>query len=362
MSIPTNLADINAFTQQKLLPRMIDTVFNDAVLFNILVNRNRVSFTGGTYIQSPLMYGELNGSMFTRTTGTSFDISYVQTDAAVIVYPKYGQVSVRLYGVDDVVNSGREAAFSQVESKMYNASQKWAKMLGTQIYKDGQTSSQDVTSSGGLLSTSSSLDGLLAWIDDGNTLGSTTYTAATDLTKSFAAVGGVNRVDLLNSAASYTTAVTPDANLFGLNSYVDRTFTFTLPKVTEAIGKVWHGNKKPDVIVGANAVWNKFSNSIQPMQRLTSSDTNLGKSGFRALEYQQAEVIVDKYCPSGIMFGLNMSTLEFYFSDKKKFQFGFTGFKEAQDGIDLAGQILFAGNLLCNSPRHNFKLVGTSLS
>lgn len=363
MAIPTNLADINAFTQELIIPRLVDTVFNDAVLLNMLLARNRVNFEGGTYVQQPLMYGKLAGSAFTRTAATGWNTDYKQTDAAVQVAMKYSQVGVRLYGVDDVVNSGRPAAFSQVQSKMVNAAFTMAELIGKQLYADGQSSSGDVTTSGGLLSTSASLDGLLAWIDDGNDLGTTTYINATDLSKSFASVGGVARADLLSSPASFTDAKTPISRLFGTTAYVDRAFnTFTLPKITQIMGHVWHGNKRVDVIVGANAVWNKFSDSMQPIQRHTTGDLAVGKMGYRALEYQGAEVVVDKYCPAGLAFGLNLSTIDFYISAKKLFQFGFTGFQKAWDGIDYRGDVLFSGNLVCTSPRHNFKLYGTALS
>lgn len=361
MAIPTDLADINAFTQKLIIPRLIDTVFNDAVLLNMLLARNRVNFEGGTYVQQPLMYGKLAGGAFTRTTATGWNTDYKETDAAVQVAMKYTQVGIRLYGTDDVVNSGREAAFKQVQSKMVNASFTMAELLAKQIYSDGQSSSGDVTTSGGLLSTSASMDGLLAWIDDGNNSG--TYTTATDLTKSFTSVGGVVRADLLSSPPAFTGATTPLARLFGTTAYVDRAFnTFTLPKITEVMGNVWHGNKRVDVIVGANAVWNKFSNSMQPILRHTTGDLAVGKSGYRVIEYQGAEVVVDKYCPASVAFGLNLGTIDFYISAKKLFQFGFTGFQKAYDGIDYRGDVLFAGNILCTSPRHNFKLYGSGLA
>lgn len=363
MSIATNLADINAFTQEIILPRLVDTVFNDAVLLNMLLARNRVNFEGGTYVRQPLMYGKLAGGAFTRTTATGWNTDYKETDAAVQVAMKYTQVGIRLYGTDDVVNNGRAAAFSQVQSKMVNASFTMAELLAKQIYADGQTSANDVTTSGGLLSTTANMDGLLAWIDDGNSLGTTTYINATDLTKAFASVGGVARADLLSSPPAFTAATTPTARLFGTTAYVDRAFnTFTLPKITEVMGHVWHGNKRVDVMVGANAVWNKFSNSMQPILRHTTGDLAVGKSGYRALEYQGAEVVVDKYCPAGLLFGLNLSTIDLYISAKKLFQFGFTGFQKAYDGIDYRGDVLFSGNILCTSPRHNFKLYGTALS
>lgn len=46
------------------------------------------------------MYAELRGGAFTR--GGTFDISYVQTDTALNVLPKYYYVNATLFGTDNV--------------------------------------------------------------------------------------------------------------------------------------------------------------------------------------------------------------------------------------------------------------------
>lgn len=360
MAIPVTVDDLNAFTNRFLVDKSTDVVYKDSPLFARMVSKNRVSFPGGTSITRPIMYAKLNGGFFSK--GGAFNIDYVKTDAAFNVNLKHAYTNITLYGTDDVLNRGREAAFSLVETKMANASMRMAEIIATSLYKDGQTSSGDVTTSGGLLSTSTEFDGLLAWIDDGNDVGTTTYIGATDLTKSFAAVGGLTRADLFSSAPTFTGATTPLTALGGANSYVDRTFSaFSLSKVNEAFGNVWYGNRAPDIIPCGQAGWNKFWNAIQPNQRFQETDTDLAKIGFRAFQFNGASVVVDKYMPTGIMFLLNSDYLEFYISDNPKFQMGFTGFKEAQNTIDLSGQFLFAGNLLCANPRTSAKLVGSAL-
>jgi hypothetical protein len=103
------------------------------------------------------------------------------------------------------------------------------------------------------------------------------------------------------------------------------------------------------------------------MQRynMDASGTDVGKIGFNAFQFNASTVVVDKYIPSdntnGVMFGLNTNYLELYSSDAKSAQFGFTGFKEAQQSLDVAGQFVWAGNLINANPRTCFKLVGTVL-
>jgi hypothetical protein len=51
--------------------------------------------------------------------------------------------------------------------------------------------------------------------------------------------------------------------------------------------------------------------------------------------------------------------VEWYFSTNKKFQFGFTGFKETNNTIDVAGQFLVGSNIVMPNPRTSFKLIGS---
>lgn len=52
--------------------------------------------------------------------------------------PKYYYVNATLYGTDNVLNRGPEAAMSYVESKLVNSAGKMAKLLATDMYLDGQ--------------------------------------------------------------------------------------------------------------------------------------------------------------------------------------------------------------------------------
>lgn len=351
-------SEINAFTTQEIVPKTTEVIFKQSPLLTRILNRRRVSFPGGTKIQRGIMYAELNGGFFEK--GETFNIAYVKTDTAFEIAIKYAHVNVTLYGTDDVLNRGRNAAFSQVELKFANASLTMAKLLAQTMYKDGQTSGGT-----GVLSSSKHFDGLLAWIDDGNDYGS--YSVATDSTKSFLAVGGITRDDLFATAPTFAGATTPDAGLAGANAYVDRNFAaFTALNLQTAFGKAWYGNDFPDIIVSTQTFWNKVWNTAQPNQRYFDDNSDVAKVGFRAFRFNGiSDVVVDKYMPSdgtyGVALGLNTNYIEFYVTDNPKFQFGFTGFKDAQNSIDMAGQFLYAGNLLVSNPRTCFKLVGSAI-
>lgn len=354
-----SLQDLTAFTEQYIVERTTDVIFKKSPLFVRLLNRRRMRFAGGTYIQRPIIYSELNGDWFSK--GDTFNTAYVVTDTAFTVNIKTPYVNVTLYGQDDILNRGPQAAFSLVESKFANASLKIAKLIATALYQDGQSTPAPGNA---VLSGTKSLDGLLAWIDDGNSSGS--YSSATDLTKSFLTIGGVTRTDLFATAPTFSSAVTPVSAIQGANSYTNRAFSgFTLNDVNVAYGSAWFGNDFVDLITTTQTGWNRIWNAIQPNQRYYDTQSDVGRVGFQAFRFNAAEVVIDKYIPSdgvnGLMLGLNTNYLELYTSENKKFQFGFTGFKEAQNSIDIAGQFLWAGNLMAPNPRTSFKMIGTSL-
>ena len=360
------ISELNAFTQQEIVPRTTDVIFKQSPLFVRLMNRRAIKIDGGTQIQRPIQYAKLNGGFFSR--GGSFDTAFVQTDTAFLVNWKYAYTNITLYGTDDVLNRGRNAAFSQVESKFSNASMRMAEILAKSMYQDGQAAvgATGTTGSDPYFSPATSMDGLLAWVDDGNDYGSGNYPNLTTLNKSFAAVGGITRSDLFATAPTFTGASTPVNAVAGANSYVLRADnSFALLNVQTAFGNAWYGNEYPDLIVCSMGGFNKFWNNIQALQRYNDEQADVAKTGFRTLRFNGlTEVTVDKYMPNdgtnGFCLGLNTNYVEFYVSQNPKFQFGFTGFKDDQKTIDLAGQFLWAGNLLVANPRTCFKIVGTA--
>lgn len=345
--------DINAFTVNNIIPKSTDVIFKNDPLFVRLMSRNKVNFEGGLQIQRPIMFAELASAFFGR--GDQFDTGYRTTDTAFAVNMKFGYVNVTLLGTDDVLNRGPEAAFSIVESKMANASLTMGKLLGTNIYEDGS----------GNLSGTKALDGLVRWIDDGNS--NSTYATATDITASYATVGGITRSDIV--ATPSTGSVTTYAQVNGINSYTNRAVsTFTLNDLNTAYGYAWFGTDQPDLLVCTQNAYNKIWQATTPNQRYMRADSDLAKVGIQSFQFNGADVTISKYLQdvagstNGVIFGLNTNYLELYVSANKKFQFGFTGFKEAQNTIDVSGQYLFSGNLVCPNPRTSFKILGTALA
>lgn len=243
------------------------------------------------------------------------------------VLVKIYYVNATIYGADNVLNRGPEAAMSYVETKLVNAAGKMAKLLATDMYLDGQ----------GTLSQPIQLDGFAAAISDGTADGQGT----------FATYGGITR-----------SAISTSDN-YGINSYVKANIgTLSLAAVQTAFGSCWFGNEHIDLMPCTQSVWDIFWSKIQPQQRFLEESNDLGKIGFQALRYNGASVTVDQYAPSEILWFFNTYYIQFWLSTLAKYQFGFTGWKEAQNNDDAAGQYLMAGNFLVTASRLFGKITG----
>lgn len=315
--------DVNSKTQDFIIPKQADVVYKSSPVWVRFRTNNVHRYEGGNKIRHNIGYAELNGGAFAR--GGTFDTSYVQTDTALEVAPKFYYVNATLYGTDDVLNRGPEAAMSLVSSKMANASGKMAKLLATDMYLDGQ----------GTNSSTLQLDGFQAAFDHGSNFGS---------------YAGIDRSDIVADGTTNQ----------GINGYVAALSTFTLRGVQLAFGACWFGAEHVDLIVSDQNSWDWFWNKLQPQQRFLEESSDVAKAGFAAFRFNGAQVVVDQYAPSAQMFGMNTKNenLLLYLSTLRRYQFGFTGWKEAQNTDDRAGQFLFGGNLIVPNPRYNFRLTG----
>jgi hypothetical protein len=310
--------DVSGKTNKFIVPKMVDSIYKNSPVFTRLRTKHMENFTGGTTIRHGLMYARLKGGAFTR--GGSFDTSYVQTDTALEVLVKAYYVNITLFGLDAVLNRGPEAVMSTVETKMVNAAGRMAELLGTDIFLDGQ----------GTNSSAIQLDGFQASIDDGTT---------------FASYGGITRADIASGAN------------VGINSYLKTmSGSLALADVQTAYGATWFGHEHVDLIIVPQAVWDIFWSKLQPQQRFLEAEKDIVQAGFQAIRFNGASLTVDQYAPAGVMWGLNTKYLQFWITTLQKYQFGFTGWKEAQANDDVSGQYLFAGNLLNVAPRLMFQV------
>jgi len=320
------LTDLSAYTLQYIVPKTTDVIYLNSPVFTRLSSRNMERFAGGLQIQRPIIYNELNGDAVGR--GEGFNIDYVTTDTALVNNMTVYYVNITLFGFDSMRNDGPAAIFSQVETKFQNAGLKMAKLLAVNMYLDNVTAGR-----------SKHMDGLRQWYDDGT---------------NFPSIGGITRSD-----------IAPVGTVGGLNAYTNNqgSGSFTLQTLNTAYGNAWFGADHVDLVVATQNGWNLIWNALQPQQRYYDTESDVATAGFQSFRFNGAEVVIDKYMPTGttgVMYGINTKYVEWYFSTNPKFQYGFTGFKESNNTIDVAGQFLVGHDIVVPNPRSGFKILNTN--
>jgi len=321
------LPELNAYVTNYVVDKTTDTIYKNSPVLTRLQSKNKEQFRGGLLIQRPVIVGELNGDFVGR--GNTMDTSFVTTDIALTQDMRVAYVSIVLYGWDSMKDDGPPATFNQVELKFANASMKMAKLLAVNMYLSAQDTGRGLY-----------LNGFSEIYDDGNL---------------YPSYGGQTRADIM--------AITTPSTVGGLNSYVSTITTFQLSQVQQAYSAAWFGSEHPDLIACTPNAHNLVWQALQPAQRYNlPENSDVGIVGFQGFRFNAADMVVDKYMPtgtSGVMYGLNTDYIEWYFSTNEKFQFGFTGFKEQSNSIDVAGQFLCGSNLVGTNPRTGFKLLST---
>ncbi len=316
------LTELDAYVHKHIVPKTTDVIFKNSPVFTRLKTSQMQVYPGGLQIQRPLIIGELNGDAFDR--GEEFNIDFVTTDTALVDNMKMYAVNITLYGFDAMRNDGPDSVFSQVQMKFLNASMKMAKMLATNMYLSAQDTGR-----------TKHLEGFKAQYDDGVL---------------YPTIGGISRADIVAAGT-----------VGGLNAYTAALTAFNLNAVNTAYGNAWFGADHPDMLACTQNGWNLFWNAMQPNQRYMDKESDLGVAGFQSFRFNAAEVVVDKYAPTGpgFIFGINSKYIEWYFSSNPLFQFGFTGFKGSNKSIDVAGQYIVGNQIMCPNPRSGFKLSST---
>jgi hypothetical protein len=322
MALP--LQGINAYTHNFIEPKLRDTVYFESPVFVRLSTKRRDQFRGGLLVQQPLIVGKLAGGAVGPGEGAPPDVRVTET--ALQTPMKLYLVNVPLIGFNAMSNDGPEAVFKEINAKFANATAAMAEMLATDMY---------LSTAGGR---TRNLVGFEEWIDDGNT-----YTT----------IGGITRTD-----------IAPAGTVKGMNAYVASLTTFSLSALNRAITQTWNGNRRVDMIVCSRNGWDLIWNSLQPMQQNLDRESDVAQAGFQTVRVNGAEAVLDPYCPtgtSGRMWGINSQAVEWYFSVNPLFNFGFTGFKGTQLGIDTAGQFLCGNTLTVPLARLCFKLTSSTL-
>ena len=299
---------ISSITNNVFIPVLADNVFTSNPLF-ILLHRKLKKLTGGGKIIQPI---NLKKSV-TATSYSGADLLDIQFEqliqSAEFDWCQYAE-TLAFTGLDDLRNSGPAGIINLIRANVEIAEQSMRDKMGADIYKDG-------TGNGG-----KAILGLAAAVDDGTNVG--TY-------------GTISRTLFNTWKAQYSA-----------NGGVGRALTLPVLNSLFELGVI--DNSRPDLVLTTHGIFTRYMNLLQPNQRYT--DTDVYNMGTPNLSYQQRPVVVDDQITSSplhYIWMLNMRWMQLYVHAERNFRF--VNFQQLPQQDAAVGKILWAGQLVCASPR-----------
>lgn len=303
--MPLDYNQINAITEKKFMPKLVDNVFDS----NPLLQRSKTKFMelidGGERIIQPLNYAQATAVGWYSGSDT-LSITDNESITAAAYSWKNAYASIIISGPDERKNSGMPAIIKLVRSKIQIAEKTLAGQLGTGLYNDGTSTNAIV--------------GLQAIINTSST------------------VGGI-------SQSSYS---------WWQGQLDSTTTTLSLPAMQFQYNAASVGNDTPSVIVTTRAVYNYYYALLQPQQRFVDSET--AKGGFTSLMFNGCPVIVDSHVPSNNLIMINEKYLHLFMHKDENFRF--SNFQEPVNQNVKIAKIFWMGALGSSNNRMHARLSG----
>ena len=286
---------------------LADNVTNsNALLRHIDAKGNKQVATGRTIVQELEYATNSTAKWYSGYEVLDTSTSNVFTAAEFNYKQLAGNVVIS--GLEQVENSGKEAIFNLLKSRVRNLEKTLNNTMATSLYADG--TGTDGKELGGLQ--------LIVPGTVGNTVGginSTTYTFWQNQVYDFS-----------------TESVTPSATT-----------------IQTAMNTLWlsttRGADVPDCIVADTNYFNFYWSSLQTNQRFTSDDS--ASAGFMNLMFMNAPVFFDDQCPSNKMYFLNTDYL--FLRSAQGREFSPLGEMAAVNQDAMVLPVVWAGNMTCSN-------------
>jgi hypothetical protein len=251
---------LTAITEKKFMPKLVDNIFNSNPLLKKLKEREQAQ-SGGDKIIVPLNYATVTASGWYQGAET---LSTTDNDVITAAEYEWKQLyaNISITRRDELRNSGDAAIINFVKSKVEIAEKTIRDKLATGLYNDGTDSKQ--------------IQGLKLAVATGNTL------------------GGIDQ-----SSYSWWQA-----------NVDSTTTTLTLAAMQGLYGDCGEGTEYPDIAIGDQDMYDRYYALLQPQQRF--ADEEMGKGGFKSLQFNGIPMVVDANCASGDLYMLNLNYLTLY--------------------------------------------------
>lgn len=331
---------VTTTTQDKLMPKVVDTILNSNVFATRMIGRAK-KWTGEK-MKFPIKYKK-------NVTGGSFagfdTFSTNATDNRVNLEftPKFYEIAVSLPLDELSVNATTEKVIDLAKVELSSTAQDMADDIGDLFYGDGTgNANKDFL-------------GLGAIVDDGS---------------SVATIGGLSR-------ATYPTLQSTVTASGG---------TLSLAKMSTLYNDVTSGSQKPTIGISDEAVFSLYEQLLQPQERI-AKDVSMMKdakgmtagTGFTGLFYKGFAILADEKATAQTLFFLNEDYIEWRalpvsmtqpvqfkstdiegndYSSVTGLGFSWSGWIKPTNAATIVGHVYLGGELLTDNPKRQGKLTG----
>lgn len=295
-------SQLSAITQNKIIPKMVDNIFDSNPLLMKLREKSP-KIDGGLAINVPLNYAQATAAGWFSGSDT-LDISDNDVMTSASYAWKQAHASISISRLDELKNSGDSAILNFVKNKVKIAEKTLADTLGTGVFNAGTTSNAFV--------------GLRAIVDSAST------------------VGGISQSTYSWWRGQEDTSTT----------------TLSISALQTQYSNATINNDSPTLIVGTRANYDRYYNLLQPQQRF--QDKSMASGGFSSLMFNGTPFVVDSHCPANHIFMLNLNYLDLYVHKDENFRFE-PWVKPTNQNVKVA-HIYFAGALTSSNNRMHAKL------
>ncbi len=307
-----SISDVIATTIQNRSAIIADNVTKNNALLSRLKQRGNVKkFSGGNVILQELSFAE-NANAGYYSGYETLPVAAQDVISAAQYDIKQAACPVTISGLEQLQNAGKEQIIDLLEGRIAVAESTMANLISSGLYSDG-------TGFGG-----KEITGLNLQVPINPATGSP---------------GGIDRATW-NFWRSKFFDFTTDGGA-----------AVTSANIQTYMNKLWaqlvRGNDRPDLVIVDSVLWGLYMNSLQAIQRFTSSDS--ANLGFVTTKFMDADVVLDGgiggFCPASTGFMLNTKYL-FYRPHAQRDMVALSPGKRYSVNQDAEVQILaWAGNL-----------------
>lgn len=316
---------VTSVTKERFFPKVVDNVYEGNVLFERLRGKAR-PWTGGYQLTIPTTVSERT-ALGSFSGFDTFSTNQEDVRKKFTINPSEYYATLTISGIQKALNKGPEAVVDLLTAEFQDVGRALSEKMGEHCYLDGTgNANKDIA-------------GLDYHIDDATV--AVTYQ-------------GLSRNTYTNLRATRTAQV-------GALGFDDLATDYDACQ---------RGNDTPTLAITTPAIWSIIEALVTPTTvmevgkaypKLVPSGGTDGitlNRGFNAIYYRGVPIIADEKCTAGYLYFINENHLFLYqieqdplFVEASKEGFAWTGWKRSTNQNAITSQLLWAGQLVGDSPR-----------